>query len=212
MAIKPSLLRNSTPDISLPSSVNLIPPTRFEIRLISNRKFPREPAKVVRSGRERDLFFLGSAPRQLWNLTLVSRSAWRKRDQGERRRTFSFPSRPSTRQRRRTTFFQVLLKKIPVMNAVKRELSACFDFVEHSVQNGGGEERGRERRGRRRKKKKKRLWLYVLTKSLPKISCLKFRGFRRPGTFSRNSTGRRESVGSEISGLFAQSVFKKINT
>lgn len=29
-------------------------------------------------------------------------------------------------------------QKIPVMNAVKHELSACFDFVEHSVQNERG--------------------------------------------------------------------------
>ncbi|GAA6091131.1 uncharacterized [Tachysurus ichikawai] len=33
-------------------------------------------------------------------------------------------------------------QKIPVMNAVKHDLSACFNFVEHSVQN----------------KKKKQLW------------------------------------------------------
>lgn len=40
------------------------------------------------------------------------------------------------------------------MNAVKRELSACFDFVEHSVQNGGGGEREGEERKKKKEKKK----------------------------------------------------------
>lgn len=79
MPIKLNLLRNSTLDISLLSSMNLTPLICFEIRLVSNRKFLREPAKVMRLGRHA-ICFLRFGPKTAVESDACVKECMEKRD------------------------------------------------------------------------------------------------------------------------------------